>query len=484
MFSEADEIGPDKPTEKCGVVSLYSVYEDAAPYIYYCLRAIQHRGQEAAGIASYSPEKEDIVSIKGLGLVSDVFSPDKLKNLSEKLPGNAGIGHVYYSISLSIPENAQPYVFHTAAGTIAIAHNGILTNADELKQRLKKKGHGYYSGSEEESVSYLLSDSILSGKSIISAIKSALSEVEGSYAFSFMINERVFAARGPLGIRPLCIGELPNGLGYVAASESVALDAIGAKLIRDVRPGELVELTASGIKSYQLFDKGESAHCFFEYVYFARADSVIDGREVYRSRMRIGWRLAKESNVAADVVVPVPDSGRAHATGFSRGSGIKMEEGLMKNRYVARTFIMPDQHLRDISVGEKINPVKSIVDGKRVILVDDSIIRGTTMKRIVKKLRDAGAREVHVRIGSPPVIAPCYLGIDMTNREQFVAYGHTVEEIREIIGADSLAYISIEGLMEALKGEENRFCLGCVTGEYPIKIKGEKLRLQKTLQDY
>ncbi len=480
MFPEADEIGLDKPVEKCGVVSIYSRYEDAAPYIYYCLRALQHRGQEAAGIAAYSDKKEDILFEKGLGLVGEVFSPEKLK----KLPGNSGIGHVYYSISLSIPENAQPYVFHTAAGTIAIAHNGILTNAEELKERLKKKGHGYYSGSEEESVSYLISDSILAGKSLISAIKSALSEVEGSYAFSFMVNNRVFAIRDPMGIRPLCLGELPDGLGYVAASESVALDAIGAKLIRDVRPGELVELTDSGIKSHQLFNKGETAHCFFEYVYFARADSILDGREAYRSRMRIGWRLAKESPVSADVIVPVPDSGRAHATGFSRGSGIKLEEGLMKNRYVARTFIMPDQHLRDISVGEKINPVKSIVSGKSVVLVDDSIIRGTTMKRIVKKLRDAGAKEVHVRIGSPPVIAPCYLGIDMTEREQFVAYGRSVEEIREIIGADSLAYISIDGLLEALKAEENQMCLGCVTGEYPIKIKGEKVRLQKTLQDY
>ncbi len=480
MIPKVEYSGQDKPTEKCGVVSIYTRYEDAAPYTYYCLRALQHRGQEAAGIAAYSPEKEDIVFEKGLGLVGDVFSPDKLSGL----PGKSGIGHVYYSISLSIPENAQPYVFHTAAGTIAIAHNGILTNAEELKERLKKKGHGYYSGSEEESVSYLISDAMLAGKSLISAIKHALSEVEGSYAFSFMVNERVFAARDPLGIRPLCIGELPDNLGYVAASESVALDAIGARLVRDVRPGELVELTPDGIKSHQLFNRGETAHCFFEHVYFARADSVIDKREAYRSRMRIGWRLAKESPVNADVIVPVPDSGRAHATGFSRGSGIKLEEGLMKNRYVARTFIMPDQHLRDISVGEKINPVKSIVSGKRVVLVDDSIIRGTTMKRIVKKLRDAGAKEVHVRIGSPPVIAPCYLGIDMTERDQFVAYGRTVEEIRDIIGADSLAYISIDGLLEALKAEENQMCLGCVTGEYPIRIKGEKVRLQRTLRDY
>ncbi len=297
-----------------------------------------------------------------------------------------------------------------------------------------------------------------------------------------MFQDRVFGIRDPLGIKPLCLGEFKDG--FVVASESVALDVIGAEMIRDVYPGELIELTPKEYKSHQLFNKKHQAHCFFEYTYFARADANIDGRSVYETRKRIGWRLAKEHPVKADIVIPVPDSGRAHAFGFSLGSGIPLAEGLMKNRYVARTFIMPSQKLRDLTVKEKVNPIKSEVEGKRVVLVDDSIVRGTTMKRIVKMVKKAKAREVHVRIGTPPLISPCYLGIDMTTRDQFIAHKKSIEEIRRVLDADSLGYISVSGLLEALMFTKNELCLGCVTEKYPIDIPPERHRFQHTLREY
>jgi amidophosphoribosyltransferase len=462
--------------EKCGVISI--ARNSPIPfYMYYALRAIQHRGQEASGMALFNPDEKKIVCTKGLGLVESVFR----KRQMEELKGNMGIGHTYYSIRLSKPENAQPHLIKTAAGDIALAHNGIIVNSGQLIQELKAKGHAFVTDTEEEAMAYILAEELFAGNDIVKATKKMVKKLVGSYALSIMIGERVFALRDPLGIRPLCLGKFKDGSGYIAASESVALDVIDAELIRDVAPGELLELKPDGIESNIVGTVENKSYCFFEHVYFARPDSVIEGHSVYETRKRIGSQIAKEQPVNADVVVPIPDSGRAHAQGFSDVSGIPMAEGLIKNRYINRTFIMPDQKTRDMSVREKLNPVKSEIAGKRVVLIDDSIVRGTTMRRIVQMVRNAGAKEVHVRVGSPPIIAPCYLGIDMTTRDQFVATGKTVPEIAKEIGADSVGYISIDGLLEALRFDKNDVCLGCVSAEYPIKIEGEKERFQQRL---
>ncbi len=459
--------------EGCGVVAVAS-RNRAAESIYLALMALQHRGQEAAGIAVFDGE---IKNYRGLGLIGEAFKGFDI----EKIDGQVGIGHVYYSIKISTPENAQPTLLHTSAGDIAIAHNGIITNAEDLKKELMEKGHNFFYGSEEEAIAYLLADS-LKEKSVEKAVKYAMKKIEGSYSFTLMLNDRVFGLRDPLGIKPLCLGKIENG--YIIASESVAIDVLGGEFIRDVEPGELIEITPDGYKSYKLIEEKHKAHCFFEYVYFARADSFIDGIEVYKARERLGRVLAKEHPVEADYVVPIPDSGRAHAYGFSKASGIPVAEGLMKNRYIARTFILPTQKIRERLVQLKLNPVKSIVEGKKIVIVDDSIVRGTTMKKIVGLLRHHGAKEVHVRIASPPIIAPCYFGIDMTTRDQLIASGRSIEEIRKKIGADSLGYISIEGLVKALGIDKNDLCLGCVTGEYPVRIKGEKYRFQKSLEKW
>ena len=330
-------------------------------------------------------------------------------------------------------------------------------------------------------MAFLLSD-FLKDAHFEKAVKNMMKEVQGAYSLTLLFNDRVFGLRDPFGIHPLCLGKSKDG--YIIASESVALDVLGAELIRDVKPGELLEITPDGYKSYMLMEEKYKAHCFFEYVYFSRADSIIDERDVYMARKKIGEILAREHPVDADIVVPVPDSGRAHAHGFSVASGIPLVEGLMKNRYIARTFIMPEQDLREKTVRLKVNPVKSVVKGKRVVLVDDSIVRGTTMRQIVDLLRLSGAKEVHVRIGSPPIIAPCYFGIDMTTREQLMASNKSVEEICKSIHADSLGYTPIEGIVEALGIERENLCLGCVTGEYPIALPNEKHRFQKNLEKW
>lgn len=456
--------------EKCGVVAIAS-HGSVAESLYIALMALQHRGQEAAGISVY---EDGIKSYKGVGLVDEAFSKFDLS----KIKGNVGIGHVYYSVKISSPENAQPTLLHTSAGDVAIAHNGIITNSGELKEKLMKEGHIFFYGSEEEAIIYLLAD-FLKERSLEKAVLQLMRKIEGSYSFTLMLNNRVFGLRDALGIKPLCLGKFNNG--YIIASESVAIDALGGEVIRDVMPGELIELTPEGYKSYKLLEEKHKAHCFFEYVYFARADSIIDGIDVYKTREKLGEILAKEKPAEADYVIPIPDSGRAHAFGYSKASGIPLAEGLMKNRYIARTFILPTQKIREKLVQLKLNPVKSIVKGKRIILVDDSIVRGTTIKKIVKLLRNYGAKEVHVRIASPPIIAPCYFGIDMTTREQLIASNKSIDEIRKSIGADSLAYISIEGLIKAIGIGKNNLCLGCITGEYPVRIKGEKYRFQEKL---
>ncbi len=459
--------------ERCGVVAISS-NKNVAENIYVSLMALQHRGQEAAGMAIYNEKEKKIGNYKGLGLVEDAFKNIEL----EKIEGRAGIGHVYYSIKISSPENAQPTLLHTSVGDIAIAHNGIITNSSKIKEELMEKGHIFLYGSEEEAVAYLLAD-LLIDKSLEKAVKQLMKKISGSYSFTFMLNNRIFGLRDALGIKPLCIGKIENG--YIIASETVAIDCLGGEVIRDVKPGELVEITPNCYKSYMLIEEKYKAHCFFEYVYFARADSIIDGKEVYKIREKLGEILAREHPVDADYVIPIPDSGRAHAYGYSKASGIPLAEGLMKNRYIARTFILPTQKLREKLVQIKLNPVKSIIDGKKIVLVDDSIVRGTTIRKIVNLLRNYGAKEVHVRIASPPIIAPCYFGIDMTTRDQLIASDRDIEEIRKEINADSLGYISIDGLVEAIGIDRKNLCLGCITGEYPVKIEGEKYRFQEKL---
>ncbi len=462
--------------EKCGVVGIVAE-NDVARDLYFTLYALQHRGQEAAGISFFDSKEEKIKSRKGLGLVTECF---KVKDL-EAIESSVGIGHVYYSIKLSTPENAQPQLVKTSLGDIAIAHNGIIINADKVRDELLERGLLYRTETEEETMAYILAEEYYKTKSVTRSIKKMMSLLQGSYALMIMFQNRAFAIRDPLGIKPLCLGRFKNGT--IAASETVALDVIAAKFVRDVKPGEVVELKKDGFESHQILTPKNKAHCFFEWVYFARTDSILDGREVYKTRKRIGWRLAKEQPADADVVIPIPDSGRGHAYGYALGSGIGFAEGLIKNRYTARTFIMPDQKTRELGVRSKMNPVKTVVSGRRVVLIDDSIVRGTTIRKIVEQVRRAGAREVHVRIGSPPIIGPCYFGIDMTTRDQLIAPGKSIDDIAKEITADSLGYISVEGIVEALNIPRDDLCLGCVIEEYPMPIKGEKYRFQKSLDD-
>lgn len=470
-LSDGEEVFRDK----CGVVGV-AADTDAAPLIYYALHALQHRGQEAAGMSVHDGAVTR--THKELGLVDVGFTPQRIGSM----PGRTGIGHVRYATTgASSLENAHPIVLESSKGTLALAHNGDVVNSAVLREELKAKGWGFLTTNDTEVAVRLLANELAQTENRIKAIRNVMNVLTGSYCFVLLLGDTVYAIRDPLALKPLCYGRLRDGKGYVVASESTALNILDADLVRDVEPGEILEMTAKGVKSYPLATKGEIAHCMFEYVYFARADSVIDERPVHDVRTKIGELLAKEAPADADVVIPVPDSGRTHALGYSRATGIPFAEGLMKNRYVHRTFIMPSQGARDIGVRMKLNPVEAVVRGRRVVLVDDSIVRGTTMKRIVIMLREAGAREVHIRIGSPPITSPCYLGIDMNNRTQLVASNHTVPEIAQMLGADSLQYISLDGLQTAIGHDPRNLCTGCLTGAYPVDIPGEKSRKQAKL---
>lgn len=461
------------PKHSCGVVGIaatHSVVSDLNK----TLMIIQHRGQESAGISVF--KNGELQTVRDNGLVQFALSSEKLL----RLDGNVGIGHVRYSTSGSKSVlNAQPLTVTTSFGAVAIAHNGDITNYLELRERYLGEGMSFLTDSDSELVTKVLSKYMAQNSDPIKAMKSMMTELKGSYALAIMINDRLFGVRDPYGIRPLCIGKI--GGGHIIVSESAAIDALSGTFIRDVAPGEVVEVLHDRFVSYPGFPSRYKAHCMFEWVYFARPDSVIDNREVYGVRKRIGEILARERPADVDMIIPIPDSGRAHAIGFSIASGIPYEEGFMKNRFAERTFILPDQKEREIAVSMKMNPIKSTVEGKRMVIVDDSIVRGTTLKKLISMLRKAGAKEVHVRIGSPPVIAPCYYGVDMKSPEQFVANGHTVEEVCDIIGADSLGYISIEGLIEAIGKPENELCLACLNGKYPTHIPGEAQRFQSTL---
>jgi amidophosphoribosyltransferase len=466
---------PDHPQEECGVFAIASV-TNVSIDIFYALRVLQHRGQESAGIAVYS---NGIKAIKGMGLAHQALKTDDVNNLK----GQLGIGHVRYStVGSSNIENAQPIVVSTNYGDIALAHNGEIVNAEKIMDELKKKGWAFITSSDSEIAVRLLANDIANTGDPVRSLKNLMSMLQGSYSMTIMIDNRVFAIRDPLGFRPLCVGRTKSG--FAAASESVVFDTLGGEFIRDVEPGEIVEMLPGEIRSIKTGLSKGKAHCMFEWVYIARADSCIDGKLVYEVRTRIGQRLAKEQPVDADVVVPIPDSGRSHAIGYSEESGIRYSEGLMKNRYVERTFIMPEQSDRVTNVMLKLNPLKSVIKDKRVVLVDDSIVRGNTIRQIVQIVRNAGAKEVHVRVGSPPIRAPCFFGIDMKTREQFAATGRTIEEIGKMITADSLGYISVEGLVDAIGHPASDLCLGCLTEEYPMPVPGEKVRYQKKLDSF
>ena len=460
-------------TEKCGVVGVSLADRDAARPIYYAMYALQHRGQESAGIATHDGFQQH--SHVERGLVGDAIDEAALADLR----GPTGIGHVRYPTSGGLNACcAQPFAVSFKSGSLGLAHNGNLVNTDDLRADLESAGHAFTSDGDTEVIAHELARNLLDAD-LVRAVKRTMGRVHGSYSLTIMHDETVLGLRDPLGNRPLCIGELDDG--YVLASESAAVDALDGDLVRDVRPGELVVLEpdGSGFDSYRLVEEPEPAHCFFEHVYFARPDSVIDGSLVYEVRRDLGRALWQESGVPADVVMPVPDSGRAFASGYAEAasrddSDVEFAEGLMKNRYVGRTFIMPTQDERERAVRLKLNPIRSTVEGRRVTLVDDSIVRGTTSTQLVELLREAGADEVHVRIGAPPINAPCYMGIDMASRDELIAADRSVEAVREEIGADSLAYLSLDAVADAIGAERSGLCTGCVTGRYPYDVDGEE----------
>jgi amidophosphoribosyltransferase len=459
--------------EKCGVVGIALADRDAARPLYYSLYALQHRGQESAGIVTHDGFQQH--SHVEMGLVGDAFDPGDLESLN----GSNGIGHVRYPTAGSVNACcAQPFSVSFKSGSLGLSHNGNLVNADEIADELADLGHAFTSDGDTEVIAHDLARNLLEGD-LVRAVKRTMERIHGSYSLTIMHDETVLGVRDPQGNRPLVIGELEDG--YVLTSESAAIDTLDGELIRDVRPGELVVLhdDGSGYDTYQLIEQENTAHCFFEHVYFARPDSTIDESLVYEVRRELGRKLWEESGVESDVVLPVPDSGRAFASGYAEaaqddGSDIEFAEGLMKNRYVGRTFIMPTQDERERAVRLKLNPIKSTIEGKSVTIIDDSIVRGTTSNQLVQLLNDAGAEEVNVRIGAPPIIAPCYMGIDMASREELIAGDQSVEEIRDEIAADTLSYLSIDAIAETLETSKADLCLGCVTGEYPYDIEGEE----------
>ncbi|MCK4928126.1 MAG: amidophosphoribosyltransferase [Methanosarcinales archaeon] len=466
--------------ESCGVVGLALTDREsdkAALPIYYSLYALQHRGQESTGITVHDGKSAQ--TQKGMGLVPDVFKKYNLKDLK----GYVGIGHVRYSTTGdSTIENTQPLIVNFMDRTIAIAHNGNLVNSAELRSEFEAEGQIFLTSSDTEVIARLLVKELIN-TDILGAVKELMRRLEGSYSLTILVDDILVVVRDPLGFKPLCLGEVDGG--YVVASESVAIDTIGGTLIRDVRPGEVIIFKDGRYHSYQLSKTRNTAKCVFEYIYFARPDSVIDGKLVYQTRVRIGENLVEEHPINADIISPVPDSGITFGIGYSKKSGIDYMEGLMKNRYIGRTFIMPDQNMRETAVKLKLNTIPQNIKDKNVILMDDSIVRGTTSRRIVDMVRKAGANEVHMRIGSPPIIAPCYMGIDMATREELVAAHKTVAGVEAVINADSLGYISVEGLVDAVDIPADDLCLACLTGIYPIEVPGEKCkRHQLTLNQF
>ncbi|TCT14705.1 amidophosphoribosyltransferase [Natranaerovirga pectinivora] len=452
----------DKLKEECGVFGVYNNDEfDTARMTYYGIFALQHRGQESAGIAVNN--QGTILYRKEMGMVSEVFDDVVL----DSLKGHSAIGHVRYSTcGDSLRENAQPLVVKYTKGHMAIAHNGNLTNAEKLREELEAQGTIFQTTTDSEVIAALLSKERIKVNAIEDALKEVMKIIKGAYSLLVLTPHKLIAARDPLGIRPLCIGKKEDS--FFVSSESAAFDGLGISFVRDVEPGEIVVIDHNGLRSIQTNTEKKSALCAFEFVYFARPDSVMEGLEVYEARFKAGRILAQEHPIEADVVVGVPDSGLAAAQGYSVEAGIPIVGGFMKNRYTGRTFIQPSQELRELGVNMKLNPIRSQIEGKRVVMIDDSIVRGTTSRRIVQLLKDAGALEVHVRISSPPVKYSCYYGVDTAERKHLVANYMSIQEIGDMIGADSLGYISEDGLLESVKGNFN-FCTACFSGDYPVK---------------
>lgn len=469
----------DKLEEACGVFGIYAPEEDVAKLTYFGLYALQHRGQESAGIATFEGDKVHIH--KEMGLVSQVFS----EQILQQLPGEIAVGHTRYSTTgSSLVANAQPAVVQTRLGPLALAHNGNLVNANELRFELQKRECNFITTTDSEMIAIAIAEEVNGGKDWLEGAISAFQWCSGAYSLAIATPKGLMGVRDPNGIRPLVIGTLKdNPTRYVLASETCGLDIIGAEYLRDVEPGELVWITEAGMASFHWVKKPERKLCIFELIYFARPDSVMHDETLYSYRLRLGEQLAQESAVDADMVMGVPDSGIPAAIGFSRRSGITYQEGLIKNRYVGRTFIQPTQSMRETGIRMKLNPLKDVLNGKRVIIVDDSIVRGTTSQKLVKALREAGAAEVHMRISSPPVTHPCFYGIDTDNQEQLIAATKSVEKIAEQIGVDSLAYLSWEGMLKATGEDPNSFCSACFTGDYPVpvpdRIKRSKLMLER-----
>jgi amidophosphoribosyltransferase len=455
--------------EECGVFGIWG-HPNAAEITYYGLHSLQHRGQEGAGMVV--TDGEILKGLKGEGLVTEVFTSDAIKDVK----GKAAIGHVRYATAGGGGyENVQPLLFHSQSGSLALAHNGNLVNANALKHQLETQGSIFQTSSDTEVLAHLIKRS---GFALMEdRVKNALTMLKGAYAFLIMTETEMLVALDPHGLRPLSIGKLADA--YIVASETCALDIVGAEFVRDVLPGELVIFDDEGIRSEMYSYNTTKAMCTMEYIYFSRPDSNINGVNVHTARKNLGKRLAFEAPIEADVVTGVPDSSISAAIGYAEASGIPYEMGLIKNRYVGRTFIQPSQSLREQGVKMKLSPVRGVVEGKRVIMVDDSIVRGTTSKRIVRMLKEAGATEVHVVISSSPIQNPCFYGIDTSSREELIASNHSVEEIRQLIEADSLTFLSVEGMVEAIgrqeEGENRGSCLACFTGKYPTEIYPDML---------
>lgn len=465
----------DKLREECGVFGAYDFDGgDVSATIYYGLLALQHRGQESCGIAvsDTNGPKGKVLSAKDMGLVNEAFTAEQL----ERLKGDIGVGHVRYSTAgSSTRENAQPLVLNYVKGTLGLAHNGNLINAPQLRRELAYTGAIFQTTIDSEVIAYHIARERLHARSVEEAVGRAMEKIKGAYSLALMSPRKLIGARDPYGFRPLCIGR--RGNTWMLASESCALDTVGAEFIRDVEPGEIVTISPEkGVESdmSHAISGEQHARCVFEYIYFARPDSILDNTSVYHARIMAGKFLATDSPVDADIVVGVPESGNCAAMGYSMQSGVPYGIAFMKNTYVGRTFISPGQKNRESGVQVKLNPIREAVEGKRVIMIDDSIVRGTTSDRIVRMLREAGAREVHMRVSSPPFLWPCYFGTDVPAREQLIAYGHSTEEIRDIIGADSLAYLRLERLEEMVNGLG--ICRGCFTGSYPLTPPTEDIR--------
>ncbi|NQU74444.1 MAG: amidophosphoribosyltransferase [Candidatus Omnitrophica bacterium] len=447
--------------EYCGLFGIYG-HKDAARLTYLGLYALQHRGQESAGIV-VSDEKR-VRQCKGMGLVADVFNDENIKSLK----GHIAVGHVRYSTTgSSSAKNVQPFLVEYANESLAVGHNGNLVNALELRRKLEKEGAIFQTTMDSEIILHLVAKS--RKRQFQDKLIDALSKIKGAYALILITKDQIIGVRDPNGFRPLCLGQVDGS--WVLASETCALDLIQARYVREIEPGEIVFINKRGIRSISPLSKAKPSFCIFEYIYFARPDSNIFGHSVYLARKRLGEQLFKECPADADIVIPIPDSGNCAALGFAEASGIPFEMGIIRNHYIGRTFIQPSQHIRDFGVKVKLNPVKELLKGKRVVIIEDSIVRGTTSRARVKAVRDAGAKEVHMRVSCPPLKFPCYYGIDFPTKKELIASSRRVNEIRDYVGLDSLGYLSLKGMLSSIPLPKEKFCTCCFTGEYPIPIK-------------